>query len=99
MGAVGVKINKSILEEESSFKVLGQPFSYKLNWGSYIVSIAKSAPKKIGALIRCMKFVSPVVALYLYKSTIEPWMEYCFHAWEKTKAKDLSPHFFTACFR
>ena len=28
-----------------------------------------------------MKFLSPKVALYLYKSTIEPCMEYCFHIW------------------
>ena len=41
--------------------------------------IAKSASKKIGALIHSMKFLSPVVALYLYKSTIRPYMEYCCH--------------------
>ena len=28
-----------------------------------------------------MKFVSPEVALYLYKSTIRPGMEYCCHVW------------------
>ena len=28
-----------------------------------------------------MKFVSPEVALYLYKSTIYPCMEYCCHVW------------------
>ena len=28
-----------------------------------------------------MKFRSPEVALYLYKSTIRPCMEYCFHVW------------------
>ena len=39
----------SVLEEKSSFKMLGSTFSLKLNWGCYIVSIAKTAPKKIGA--------------------------------------------------
>ena len=71
----------SILEEKTSFKMLGLTFSSKLYWGSYIVSIAKTASKKIGALIRSMKFLSPEVALYLYKSTIRPCMEYCYHAW------------------
>ena len=33
-------------------------------------SIAKTASKKIGALIRSVKFLSPEVALYLCKSTI-----------------------------
>ena len=56
-------------------------FSSKLDWGSYIISIAKTASKKIGALIRSMKFLSPEVALYLYKSTIHPFMEYCCHVW------------------
>ena len=28
-----------------------------------------------------MKFLSPEVALYLYKSTIRPCMEYCCHFW------------------
>ena len=54
-------------------------FSSKLDWGSYIISVAKTASKKIGALIRSMKFLSPEVALHLYKSTICPCMEYCCH--------------------
>ena len=71
----------SILEEKSSFKMLELTFSSKLDWGSYIISIAKTASKKIGALICSMKFLSPDVALYLYKSTIHPCMEYCCHVW------------------
>ena len=73
--------NGSILEEKSSFKILGLTFSSKLDWSSYIISIAKTASKKIGALIHSMKFLSPEVALYLYKSTILPCMEYCCHVW------------------
>ena len=49
--------------------------------GSYIISIAKAASKKIGALILSMKFLSPEVVLYLYKSTIRRCMEYCCHVW------------------
>ena len=66
---------------KSSFKMLGLTFSSELDWGSCIVSVAKTASKKVGALIRSIKFLSPEVALYLYKSTICPCMEYCFHAW------------------
>ena len=58
---------------------LGLTFSSKLDWGSYIISIAKTSSKKIGALICFMKFLSPEVALYLSKSTIHPCMEYCCH--------------------
>ena len=45
--------------------MLGLTFSYKLDWGSYIISIAKTASKKIGTLIRYMKFISPEVAVSL----------------------------------
>ena len=61
--------------------MLGLTFSSKFDWGSYIISIAKTASKKIEALIRSMKFLSPEVALYLYKSTFHPCMEYCRHVW------------------
>ena len=61
--------------------MLGLTFSSKSDWGSCIVSIAKTASRKIRALIRSMKLLSPEVALYLYKSTIRPWMEYCCHVW------------------
>ena len=80
-GAIDVKMDGSILEEKTSFKMLRLTFSSKLDWGSYIVSIAKSASKKIGALICSMKFLSPEVALYLYKCTIRPCMEYCCLIW------------------
>ena len=69
------KLNGSVLEEKSSFKMLGLTFSSKLDWGSYIISIAKTVFKKIGALIRSMKSLFPEVALYLYKSSICPCME------------------------
>ena len=41
----------SLLEEKSYFKMLGLTFSPKLDWGSYIISIAKIASRKIGTLI------------------------------------------------
>ena len=72
-----VKMDGSVLEEKLSFKILGLTFSSKLDWGSYIISVAKFASKNIGALICSMKFLSPEVALYLYKSTIWLCMEYC----------------------
>ena len=78
-GSTDVKMDGSLFEEKSSLKMLGLSLSSKLDWSSYIISIAKTASKKIGALIRSMKFLSPEVALYLYKSTICPCMEYCCH--------------------
>ena len=80
-GAIDVKMDGSVLEEKSSFKMLGLTFSSKLDWCSYIMSITKTASKKIGASIHFMKFLSPEVALYHYKSTINPCMECCCYVW------------------
>ena len=74
-------MDESVLGEKTSFKMLWLSFSSKLDWSSCIVSIAKTAFKKIGALIRSMKFLSPEAALHLYKFTIRPCMEYCCHVW------------------
>ena len=54
-------------------------FSSKFDWGSHIISIAKTGSKKIWALIRSMKFLSPEAALYFYKSTMDLCTEYCRH--------------------
>ena len=70
-----MKMDGSVLEDKTSFKTLELTFSSKLDWGSYIISIAKTAFKKIGALIRSKKFLSPEVALYLYESNIQPCMK------------------------
>ena len=65
-GAIDVKMDRSVLEEKSSFQMQGFTFSSKLDWGSRIISIAKTASKKIAALIRydvkcLMKRLSPEV--------------------------------------
>ena len=81
--AIDVKMGDgSVLEEKSSFKMLQLTFTSKLDWGSYIISIAKTSSKKIGALICSMKFIFPEVAVS--KSTIFPCMEYCCHVWAGT---------------
>ena len=100
-GSIDVKVDGSALGEKSSFKMLGLTFSSKLVWGSYIIFIAKTASKKIGALIHFMKFLSPEVALYLYKSTICPCMKYCCHIWAGAPSCYLDMQdcwSFTCCF-
>ena len=96
-GSIDVKMGGSTLEEKSSFKMLGLTFSSKLDWGSYIISIAKTASKKIGALIRSMKFLSPEV---LCISTNLPYA----HVWntgfvrQATKTDMQDCWSFTCCF-
>ena len=61
--SIDVKMDGSVIKEKSSFKMMGLTFSSKLDWGSYIISIAKPASKKIRGLIHSMKFFSPEVVL------------------------------------
>ena len=76
-----MKLDGSVLEEKSSFKILLLTFSSKLVLGSKIISTCKTPSKEIGALIRSVKFLTAEVALNVYKSTIWPCMEYCYHLW------------------
>ena len=46
-GSIDVKIDGSVLEEKNSFKMLGLTFSCKFDWGSYIISTAKTTSKRI----------------------------------------------------
>ena len=48
-GSIDVKMDGSVLEEKSPFKMLGFTFSSKFDWGFYIISIVKTASEKIGA--------------------------------------------------
>ena len=76
-GFIDVKMDGSIIEEKPSCNIPGLTFSSQLDWGSYTISIAKTASKKVGTLICSINFLSPELALYLCKSTIRPCMEYC----------------------
>ena len=57
--AIDVKMSRSVLEEKLSFKTLGLTFSSKSDWGPYIISVAKTASRKIGVFILSMKSLSP----------------------------------------
>ena len=45
IGPIDMKMDGSVLEEKSSFNMLELTFSLKLDWGSYINSIAKTEIK------------------------------------------------------
>ena len=57
-------MGESALEKNNLLRYWGCFYS-KLDWRSYITSIAKTVSKKIGALICSIKFLSPWVTLYI----------------------------------
>ena len=102
--AIDVKMDGSVLEEKSSFKIMWLMFSLKLDWGSYIIFIAKTASKNIGALIRSsMKFLSPNVDK-LQKwicRTVGPSLATCLeplaHHWNVARLNLFSRYYFGRC--
>ena len=71
---IHIEMDWTVLDEKPSFKKVRLFSSSKLD-------SATTTFKKIGALIRPLKFASFQVALNHYKSTVRPCMEYCFHVW------------------
>ena len=53
--AIDVKMDESVLGEKSYFRMLGLPFSSRLNWGSYTWIIAETASRKIEGFICSLK--------------------------------------------
>ena len=64
--AINVKCDGPVLQEKSPIKMLLLSFFSKLDWGSCIFSIAKTATKEIGTFICAIKHLSPEVVHYLY---------------------------------
>ena len=83
-GSIDLKIDGSVIEEESYFKMLGLTFSSELDWGSYIISISKTASEKIDPLICSMKFF---FLKLLYISIDLP----CSHVWNTVVTSGLVP--------
>ena len=69
--ATNVKRDVSVLNENSSFKLLRLLFSSELDWVSYIAAfVGKTFFNNVGTLIPSMKLFSSHIVLYLQKSTI-----------------------------
>ena len=77
--SIDVDMDGSALEEKSFFKMLGLTVSSKLDRA--LTSRLLKPPPKNWSLEVYIKFLSPEVALYHYKSTIRPCLKYCCDAW------------------
>ena len=95
-GSIDMKMDGSGLEEKLYFKMLG--FNFSSNIISYIISIAKTVSTKVGAIICSTTFLSPELALHLYKSTIHPYKEYCCHVWDGAPTNMQDCWSFICCF-
>ena len=83
--AIDVKMDGSVLEEKSSFKILRVSFSSKLDWGFYILSIVKTAFKKLKPLFFLWRFFLLTLLFIsiklLYTYIKQTCMEYRYFVW------------------
>ena len=68
-GAIGVKMDGSVLEGKSFFKMLGLTFSSKLERRSFIISIAKTASEIVGESF----FLSWLLCISVNLSYVDAW--------------------------
>ena len=69
------------LEPSPNLNILGVSFSPNLSWKEHIVSLAKSASRRLGVLGRLREFYTPSQLLSVYKGQVRPCMEYASHIW------------------
>ena len=73
--AVDVKTNRFVFEGKSSFKMVGLTFSSKLDWGSCIISIAKTdAPSCYLQLLESYKNEYAGLLVLHLLSLFNPWL-------------------------
>ena len=63
--AIDVKMDGSVLEEKSSLKILGLTFFSKLDWGSSIISIARSSHRSCSIKKGVLKYFSKFTGKHL----------------------------------
>ena len=74
-------MNGSILQNSTSFDILGVHIDANLNWSTHIKTIARSASRRLGILFRAKRLFSPIQRITLYKAQVRPILEYCSHVW------------------
>ena len=79
-GAIDVKLDRSVLQEKLSFKMLG--LTFLLIWIQAVILslLSKLAPRKLETWFVLWRFF--LLSLHcIYKSTIRPCLEYYCHVW------------------
>ena len=70
--ATDIKIDASVLDEKSLFKMLELTFSSKLNLSSHIVLITSTASMMIGASTHSTKFLSSEIVVFSTNLPFDP---------------------------
>ena len=77
-----VVVNNTPVSRTDTHKCLGVQIDEKLSWDSHIDMICKKASAGIGAMRRIKPFVPVDTLEKVYKSLVQPYLEYCSPLWD-----------------
>ena len=79
---MNIHIDAVPINQSSRSKSLGLIIDENLSWKAHIHEISKKVSSGVGALKRVRPFVSMHTAIKIYKSLIEPHLNYCSAVWD-----------------
>lgn len=74
---IDIRINDKRLEIEKEVKYLGVILDEQLNFAKNCDYVARKMAKKVGVLKRCGQMFNKAQKIQIYKTTIEPHINYC----------------------
>jgi hypothetical protein len=85
-----ISIDGITIEQADNTKFLGVIINSKLNWNDHIKVICNKISKNIGILFRTRNNLTPHTLLMLYRSLIQPYIEYCNIVWAAGESISLT---------
>ena len=78
---LSIRINDKPVEQRDTHRLLGVTFSSTLRWAEHVDCIIYNASRKLGALRRLRRTLTPAVLLDIYTTCIRPTLEYANLVW------------------
>ena len=83
-----ITLSNTCVKRGSEMRLLGVTIDEKLNFGTHISEVCKTAARKVGVLMRLRNMLSTKAKLTIYKSAILPKVTYCHIVWHFCRASD-----------
>jgi hypothetical protein len=85
-----INIDGVSIDQVDCTKFLGVIINDKLNWNDHIKTICNKISKNIGILFRTRNKLTPATLLMLYRTLIQPYIDYCNIVWAAGESVSLA---------
>jgi hypothetical protein len=85
-----INIDGTNIDQVGSTKFLGVVINSKLNWNNHIKIICNKISKNTGIILRTRNNLTHETLLMLYRSLIQPYIEYCNIIWAAGESTSLA---------